>query len=124
MTTQRDEPARSEPETREHVLERVAEETPSIEPPTAVDPSTRRGFTLRLLVTMFGAAVIGYLVTFLIAGLAIGWGAAALAGLAGALIVGILAALISATGEDGRIARGVARREGPQPAPDETSRER
>jgi hypothetical protein len=44
--------------------------------------------------------------------------------LAGALIVGILAALISATGEDGRIARGVARREGPQPAPDETSRER
>ncbi len=124
MTTQRDDPARNEPETREHVLDRVAAETPSIESPTAVDPSTRRSFGLKQSATIFGGAVVGYLVTFLIVGVVVGWGAAALAGLAGALIVGMIVPLVTATGEDGRIARRVARREGPQPAPDETSRDR
>lgn len=124
MTTQPDEPAQGHPETREEVLERVAAETPSIASPTAADPSTRRGFTLRLLTTIGAAAVLGYLVTFVVVGLIAGWGPAALAGLVGALVAGMITPLLTASDEDGTIAQGVARREGPQPAPDETSRDR
>jgi hypothetical protein len=121
MTTQRDEPAHPHYESREEVLERVARESPAIESPAAKDPSTRRGFTRYLLFALFGGAVLGYAVTFVVTGFAVGWGPAVQWGFAGALIVGVLAALLTATDEDGRIARRVGRREGPQPAPDETS---
>jgi hypothetical protein len=124
VTTQRNEPARSQPETREEVLRRVADEMPAAETPTTQDPSTRGGFTVRLLFALFAGAAAGYAVAFVVVGVLVDWGPAVQWGFAGALIVGVLTALLTATDEDGRIARRVGRREGPQPAPDETSRDR
>ncbi len=115
-TPYRDEPARPHTESREDVLRRVQQEqdealhrTPS---DLEQDPSTRSGFTLLLIVVLITAGVVGYLATFLVVGPLRGWEPAFHAGFAGGLVLAVIAALLMAEGEDGRVARWADTRRG------------
>jgi hypothetical protein len=115
-TPYRDEPARPNTEPREEVLRRVEREqeealrrTPS---DLDRDPSTRSGFGVLLLLVLVAAGAVGYLVTFVVVGVLRGWEPAFHSGFAGALVLAVLAALVFAGGEDGRVARWVEARRG------------
>lgn len=114
MSTSRHEPARPNAESHEETLHRVEAEQREALQQSGVeidrDPSTRAGFTWLLIGTLAVAAVVGYLATFLVVGPLRGWEPAAHAGFAGALVLAVIAALLLAEGEDGRIARWVGRR--------------
>ncbi|MCC6830560.1 MAG: hypothetical protein IT200_04370 [Thermoleophilia bacterium] len=113
MSTSRHEPARPNVESHEETLHRVEEEQHEVMDrggrDLERDPSTRAGFTWLLVGTVAAALVVGYLVTFLVVGPISGWATAVNAGFAGALVLAVIAALLLAEGEDGRIARWVGR---------------
>ena len=131
-TTQKDEPAYVDVETREETIARVIgdDEAVRADHGGSADSSTRRGLNRVLWRTVAGWAAAGAVLGVLIGAVlsiapgpfetssagdavayAIGLGAAL------ALVVGMLAALFTLEREDGRVEREVEQTTGEQPAP-------
>ena len=106
--TSRDEPADGGAETREETLERVVAEQAEIRDttPEAVkaDPSTRRGFSRRVLGLQVTFALIGYvLVAASVWAIDGRWWVGLFSGFAGIVIGATIPVLFFAEREDGRV---------------------
>ena len=77
--------------------------------PGAGDPSTQRGFTPRLLLVLFGAFVVAYLVTLIVVGTTVRWQLGVIWGFAVGIVAAVMAALVTTAREDGRIERQAQR---------------
>ncbi len=87
---------------RDYVHDEGQEQDPE---PIQDDPSTREGFSSAILVLPLMVAAIAFLSAFLITGIGWGWERAPHVGAAAALVAGVLAGLLLADREDGRLAR-------------------
>lgn len=89
-------------EPRDYTYDRGQEQDPV---PPEPDPSTKAGFTAAVVVIPLLVAAVAFLIGFLVTGLIWGWERAPHVGFSAALVAGVLAGLLAADREDGRVAR-------------------